>query len=234
MIGILGGMGPMATVDLFEKIVRFTPAKSDQEHLPILIFNNPQIPSRMTAITEGTESPLPELIKSARLLESNKVDFILLPCNTAHYWIKDVQATVQVEIVNMIENAANHIKQFHPGLSGKIMLLATTATAKMKLYEKAFEQAGLRLLAPSEEEQSIVEKVIHDIKAGHAENNAYLGDLKQLMLVNSQQGIEAYIGGCTEIPLIFPFVEGFYQKFDPTELLAKYAVTRAMTEKKKI
>ena len=228
MIGILGGMGPMATVDLFEKIVRLTPAKIDQEHLKILIYNNPQIPSRMKAIIEGAESPLPELIESAKLLEANKVDFILLPCNTAHYWIKEIQAAIQVEIVNMIENAANHIKKFHPELSGKIMLLATTATVRMKLYEDAFAKAGLQLIVPSDGEQGIVESAIDETKAGHTENNAYLGELKKLMQDNSQKGIAAYIGGCTEIPLIFPYLDGAYRKFDSTELLAQYAVNRAL------
>lgn len=85
-VGILGGMGPMATVDLFAKIIECTPASVDQDHLKILIYNNPQIPSRVKAILDGTESPREELIRSAQVLEKAGANLIVMPCNTAHYW----------------------------------------------------------------------------------------------------------------------------------------------------
>jgi len=83
-IGILGGMGPYATVELFSKILKFTPARKDQEHLRIIIDNNLKIPDRTEAILGNGKSLLPEMIATAKNLEKAKVDFILIPCNTAH------------------------------------------------------------------------------------------------------------------------------------------------------
>ena len=228
MIGILGGMGPMATVDLFVKIIKNTPASCDQEHLRIIIDNNPGIPSRITAILDGTESPLPQLIGSAKLLEASGVEFILIPCNTAHYWLEDIQKAVNVDVINMIDNVAAYIQEFGQGLSGKIMLLATAATVKAGLYQRSFRARGIDLQVPVDADQEIISLAIEETKAGFTENNAYLSQLLDIMNHNAQNGIKAYIGGCTEIPLLFPYIESNFENYDPTELLARYAVQRAL------
>ncbi len=95
-VGILGGMGPLATVDLFAKIVENTPAVLDQDHLRIIIDNNPQIPPRVEAILQGGEDPLPAMVASAKLLAAAGADFIVMPCNTAHYWLDGLRAAVAV------------------------------------------------------------------------------------------------------------------------------------------
>ena len=228
IIGILGGMGPMATVDVFQKIVAHTPADCDQEHIRVIIDNNPKIPSRIDAIINGTESPLQELINSARLLEMCGVDFIIIPCNTAHYWFDELQEVTSVEIVHMIDNAVAHIKSCDPEFSGKILLLATAATVQTGLYENAFTRQGITLVTPDAEGQQLVSNVINEIKAGHIADNPYREQLTELLNHYASQGIKACIGGCTELPLIFPYVTADMIKYDPTDLLARQAVAKAI------
>lgn len=227
-IGIIGGMGPMATVDLYNKIINLTPASCDQEHLRIIIDNHPQIPSRMTAIMQGTESPLPKLVESAKLLEQAGVDIIGIGCNTAHYWYNDIQSAIKVPILNMIDNAAVYVKDNRPELSGKIMLMATKGTVKTKLYSNAFCARDLELKLPQPEDQEIIEAAITEVKAGRIADNKYLPNLKEVMDSYAKQGIQAFIGGCTEIPLLFEHLQGDFEKFDSTMLLAQTLVKKAL------
>lgn len=225
-IGILGGMGPMATVDLFNKIVANTKADCDQEHIRIIIDNHPQIPSRIDAILKGTESPLPKLIESARLLEDAGANFIVMPCNTAHYWYDDLQKSVNIPIVHMIENAADHLLA-RQELSGSVMLLATTATIKMNLYQQIFAAKGLEIKVPSADNAELVAKAIDEVKAGHIEHNPYIKSVNDFMDAYAEKGIKVFIGGCTEVPLLFPYFKGNFELYDATLLLAKTAIRMA-------
>lgn len=228
IVGILGGMGPMATVDVFQKIVSQTPAQCDQDHFRIIIDNNPLIPPRTQAILGGGESPLPELIRSAKGLESCGVHFIIMPCNTAHYWFHEIQQAITIPLIHMIDNAVEYIRAQHQEAAQKIMLLATTGTVQTGLYGQAFSKHGLELLYPSAEDQELIANVIEEIKAGHIANNSYRDMLNSLMNRYAEQGIDAFIGGCTEIPLIFPYVKGNFITYDPTDLLALRAIYEAM------
>ena len=105
VIGVLGGMGPEATIDLFQKIVKLTPAKKDQEHIRIIIDNNPKIPDRTKAILYNGENPLPELVKTAQNLERAGADFIIIACNTAHYYFHKIQK----ELLNESSSCIFHI-----------------------------------------------------------------------------------------------------------------------------
>jgi aspartate racemase len=224
IIGILGGMGPLATIDLFEKIVRNTNARFDQEHLKIIIYNNPHIPSRVDAIVKGKESPLEELIKSAQLIESAGADFIVMPCHTAHNWLSELQRAVRIPIINMIELVVDHISDREVRFTDKILLLATTATIKSKMYQWSFEKIGVELLIPQECNQNIIASVIDEVKAGKVENNPLLCSLYQIVEEQKQAGVTAIIGGCTELPLLFPFLPDGVEYIDPTLLLAQAAI----------
>lgn len=226
-IGVLGGMGPMATVDLMQKIILNTPAKTDQEHLRIIVDNNPQIPSRINAILHGAESPLPALIKSAELLRAAGADFIVIPCNTAHYWFEELQAAVKIDFIHIIDNAAWHIKNAEIDLSGRVMLLATEATVQTGIYEKSFAKYNIKLQYPPAAAQKMIADAIDEIKAGKIADNSQLKGINDWL--DSLGGeIGGIIGGCTEIPLIFPYLTGSYKKYDPTELLALSAVKKAV------
>lgn len=224
-VGILGGMGPMATADLFTKIIRCTPASTDQEHVKIIIYNNPQIPSRIDAITKETESPLPELIRSAKFLEKSGVDIVAMPCNTAHYWYKDIQAAISVKLINMIDNTAKYLRQrVNPDSAESHMLFATAATVQTKLYQDTFRAAGLTLLVPTPKEQTVVSLAIDQVKTGFISDNPHLKELSRIIKQYCDQNITSFIAGCTEIPLLFDQLEGNYRKIDPTLLLAQTVV----------
>lgn len=229
-IGIIGGMGPMATADLFEKIIKSTPANSDQEHLKVIVYNNPQIPSRIDAIINGTESPLKELISSAQLLEKAGADVLVMPCNTAHFWYQDIQKAVNIKLINMIENTADYVNVHKSDSNEKFMLFASAATIKTEMYQKAFSAKGLIVLAPNIEEQRVVSLAIKEAKAGRLEANSNIKLLSEIILKYHKMGIYSFIAGCTEIPLLFPHTSGDYQPIDPTKILAQTVVQQAMKD----
>ena len=100
-IGIIGGMGPLATIDLYHRIVELTPARSDAEHIPTVIDSNTRIPDRTASILAGGESPVKELVRSAKRLEAAGADILLIACNTAHYYYDEVQAAAKTKVLNM-------------------------------------------------------------------------------------------------------------------------------------
>ncbi len=226
-VGILGGMGPLATVDLFAKIVQCTPAAVDQDHLRIIVDNNPQIPPRVEAIIQGAESPLPSMARSARLLEGAGADFIVMPCNTAHYWIGELRQAVKVPVLDMIEAAAAYIARRRDAAAGPTLLLATAATIRTGLYQKAFAVRNLTLVTPNGAEQKVLDAAVRQVKAGAVADNPYLGELNAMVDRFAAGGTQAMLAGCTEVPLLFPFLGG-PEKFDATAILAQAAVETAL------
>lgn len=224
-VGILGGMGPMATVDLFGKIVRAMPAKHDQDHLKIIVYNDPRIPSRVDAILHGGESPRAELVRAALFLENAGADLIAMPCNTAHHWYADIRTAITVSFIHMIENAADHTAAEAPG--EKAVLFATAATVAAGLYQKAFAARNLPLSVPGPAEQALISHAIDAVKAGKIEDNPCLGNLETIIAACRRTGVTAVIAGCTELPLLFPLLAGDFRRIDPTELLAREVVRQA-------
>ncbi len=202
IIGIIGGMGPAATVDLFQRLILATPASRDQEHLRILIDNNPAVPDRTAAILGRGDDPRPVLITMARRLVQMGAEVLGIPCNAAHYFYRDVQASVDVPILHMIRETAAHLVQTHPAVR-RVGLLATTGTIHAGLYQKELAVLGLECLLPGGADQAKVMEAIcgpQGVKAGHLSEPArstFLAVGESL----ARQGAEALILGCTEIPL---------------------------------
>ena len=225
IIGILGGMGPEATVDLFYKIIKLTPAEKDQEHLRIIIDNNPKIPDRTAAILGEGEDPLPFLQETARNLERSGADFIIIPCNTAHYFLTRIQDSVNIPIINMIAETAAEVKKRIPHVK-KIGLLATIGVYKTKIYDQFFQKWEIEVVFPDKEDQENVMKVIYAVKAGDLSNKAK----KDILAVSQNlidKGAEAIIAGCTEIPLILKDKDILVPVIDPTQVLASIAMQKA-------
>jgi aspartate racemase len=229
-VGILGGMGPLATVDLFAKIVENTPAVLDQDHLRILIDNNPHIPPRVEAIMQSGEDPLPAMAASAKLLAAAGADFIVMPCNTAHYWLAELQAAVDIPFYGMIDNAAAYMAANHRPLSGRILLLATEANIRLGLYQRAFAGEGMELCLPNQDEQTMLDKAVRRVKAGELATNPYLDDINAMLARHAAAGVAAVLAGCTEVPLLFPYFAVPLERFDATLLLARMVVARARGE----
>jgi aspartate racemase len=221
IIGILGGMGPEATVDLFAKIIRSTPASRDQDHLRIIVDNNPGIPDRQKAILEGGPSPAPMLIETAKNLVAAGADFIVMPCNTAHYWIEEIRRAVAIPIVNMIEEAVKETLRSYPTL--KIVgIMAASGTVQSELYQKQLSNMGIKATLPAESDQARLMEAIYSVKTGDL-STAYVTAIEVgQRLVKA--GAEAIIAGCTEIPLIFETGDLPIPIIDATLVLAKRAV----------
>lgn len=228
-IGILGGMGPLATLDLFEKIVKNTGAGTDQDHLPIIVYNNTKIPSRVQAYFGGAEKLIAELIKSALVLERADADFIIMPCHTSHIWIERVKPALNIPFYSMIENTALYAQEQDCLQGSNILLLATTATVAGRIYQKAFQSCRVRLVIPNQQEQIIVSSVIDGVKAGFIHDNPYLGKFKDLLHNYKRRYISVILGACTEIPILFPLLDERLVKIDPTLLLAKMAIAKAQS-----
>lgn len=220
VIGIIGGMGPLATADLFQKIVLHTRAASDQEHLHILIDNNTDIPDRTAAILRGGENPLPQMVKSAKWLEAGGAGCLIMPCNTAHYYHAQLQSQVHIPVLNMIELTCRAMADRGISRAG---LLATTGAVQSGIYQEVFRRGGVSLLAPEEGEQEEVMGLIYDgVKAGRAayDTAPVLRAVRRLF----DEGAEVMILGCTELPLAVQLYGMDFPAIDPTLELAKGAI----------
>ncbi len=222
IIGILGGLGPEATIDLFYKIVKLTPVEKDQDHFRIIIDNNPKIPDRTDAIMGNGKDPLPELIATAQNLEKAGADFIIMPCNTAHYFISEIQQSIKIPILNMIKETAHHIKSIFPSIKN-VGLLATKGTYRTRLYNSFFKEKNIEILMPLPPEQEKIMKIIYKVKSGILSEEMK----KQMITISEEQikkGAQAIIAGCTEIPLILKNEDLKVPVIDPTNILAKKAI----------
>lgn len=227
MIGILGGMGPLATVDFISKIIAQTPATTDQDHLRMLIYNNPKIPSRMEAFKPGNPSPLPELIRTAVILEKEGVDFIVIPCHSAHYWLDELQQAISIPIYSIVECAVENIRLRHD--IEKILLIATETTLRSGLYQKAFSSLPAHLIVPEPNQQERIHCVIREIKANPLNLDNPIKDTEDILKVYKKEGIQTVIAGCTEISLIIPQLDPDFEFVDPSLLLARKAVRLALS-----
>lgn len=231
-IGILGGLGPHATADLFSKILRCTPAARDQDHLHILIDNHPAIPDRTAfLLNDQRPNPLPAMLATARNLERAGADFLLVPCNTAHAFLPALQPYLHIPVLSMIEATCQYVRLSHPTIR-RIGLLATTGTISSRVYADVFAAAGLPLLTPPPEaqEKQVMAAIYgaDSIKARGAHSPCG----RQLLLAAAaqllEQGAEALILGCTEIPLVLNAGDFAVPCLDPTLILAQAAVERAL------
>jgi len=225
VIGILGGMGPEATMDLFYKIIKSTPAEKDQDHLRIIIDNNPKIPDRTAAILGKGKDPLPALQETARNLEKAGADFIIIPCNTAHYFLPSIQESVKIPILNMIEGTAKETQKRIPQIQ-KVGLLASIGVYETKIYHQHFKKFNIEIISPEEKDKEEVMKVIYLVKAGDLSNEVK-GNIIKIAQKLIDKEAEAIIAGCTEIPLILEEGDVSVPIIDPTQILAKAAVQKA-------
>lgn len=225
IIGILGGMGPEATVDLFHKIIKATSVGNDQEHLRIIIDNNPKIPDRTAAILGKGEDPLPALQNTAKNLEKAGADFIIIPCNTAHYFLPSIEKSVRIPIINMIEETAKEVKHENTNVK-KVGLLASMGTYKTGIYHQQFKKYNIETIYPDDKDKDEVLKAIYAVKAGKLSKNIKENILKITERL-IDKGVEAIIAGCTEIPLILKKEDITVLLVDSTQILAESAVKKA-------
>lgn len=223
IIGILGGMGPAATADLFNKIIVSTKAASDQEHLHVIIDSNTSIPGRTEALIHGGEDPTEQLTLSARRLAAAGAELIAMPCNTAHGFYDAVCAAVDIPVLHMIKLTAQELRREGIECAG---LLATDGTVQSGIYERCFEGSGIELLTPSPAAQAaVMELTYKGVKAGRRDfdTSGFEKAAQELL----DRGAQTLILGCTELPPAFEMYDLHYPHIDPTLVLARAAVLAA-------
>lgn len=224
LIGILGGMGPAATVDLQAKIIALTPALRDQDHVPVVVWNVPQIPERPSAILQGTASPLPAMLAGARRLEEAGATAIAMPCNTAHHWAEDIQATLRIPLLHIADAVLDAL----PPNPGPIALLATRATIHSGFYQRRFASHGVEARIPDDATLARLFDAIRLVKAGRAEDarSGFLAIAREQL----DRGAAHLLLACTELPLLSPRTAIEAQCIDPTAALARTCISHAFAE----
>ena len=221
-IGILGGMGPLATADLLRKITLHTRAACDADHIRVFIDSNPAIPDRTAAILSGGADPVPEMTRALRSLEKCEADCIIMPCNTAHYFLPRLQALTGIPFISMLEATAKACAAAYPGKTAAI--LGTKGTLQTRLYHDALAAQGVPAVTPDDAQQDELMRLIYDVvKANRPlapETDAWARLLNDLCA----RGADYFILGCTELPLLAATLPHPGPFIDPTAELARAAI----------
>ncbi|MCE1117323.1 MULTISPECIES: aspartate/glutamate racemase family protein [Pseudomonas] len=233
-LGIVGGVGPAATVDFMGKVVKNTPAGRDQEHIKMVVEQNPQIPDRTANLLRKEMDPTVAMYATCKRLECEGAKAIAIPCNTAHAYVERIQGHLQIPIINMLTETIAFIHQAY-GAARQVGLLATSGTLQSRVYHAAAERSGLSLMVPDEAAQALVMRSIYGergVKAGYT-----TGQCKDDLLTAAahlvDRGATVLILGCTELPLMFPLADDCLigtarvALVDPTNVLAQRCVALA-------
>lgn len=197
-IGIIGGMGPAATADFFAKLIAATNAERDQDHLRILIDNNPRIPNRNDAIAGRGPSPGPQLAEAAHGLERAGADFLVIACNTAHAFQSEIEAAVSIPLLSMIDATVDAAMDNGGERFG---VLAADGCRRARLYERAFEARGVQALSLDIDAQVEFMKLIFRVKAGNTGEDVRRR-MEAMALSLNARGAQAIVAACTEVPLV--------------------------------
>ncbi len=223
--GVLGGMGPEATVDFMAKVIALTPGDKDQDHIHMLVDHNPTVPNRQEAILADGEDPGPALADMARRLETAGADFLVIPCNTAYVFEQAIIDAVDIPLVSIIDVTLDAI----PDDCSQVGLLATDGCLKAGVYQRGLEARQLTALEPTADEMGELMQAVNAIKAGKADaaTGATLLALAQALVA---RGAGAIIAGCTEIPLALEQSMLEVPLLSSTDILAQRTVELALTE----
>lgn len=199
-VGVIGGVGPMATVYYMQRVIEMTKAGCDQEHINMLVFNDCDIPDRTAFITEKSpDNPLPVMVEDAKRLEAAGCEFVVIPCNTAHYFYDELEQAVEIPVVNIVEETIRYAKARVQDLSC-VGIMATTGTIVTGTYQKYAERAGLSFAVSDEDEQDLLMQIIYDgVKAGKPVPRA---DFDRVANHLRAKGAQCLILGCTELSVL--------------------------------
>lgn len=225
ILGILGGMGPEATYDLLKKIIDSTDAKRDQDHLHIIIDNNPKIPDRTSHISGHGEDPSGEMTRSIMRLEFAGADYIAIACHTAHYYFDEITRFTRAQPIHMIEELAKYLGARLPE-AREALLLATEGTYQAGIYPRIFKDYGLEIIEPEDLDKKKLMKWIYGIKSGKL--NIAGEDFKELVYQYTGDHHMPILLGCTELPILLDRLAIREERYiDPTLILAQKCIELA-------
>ena len=201
IVGIIGGMGPEATVDLMQRIIANTTAIDDADHIRCIVDNNPKVPSRIRAILEGDgENPGPCMAEMARRLQAWGADFLVIPCNTAHEYYAYVEEAVTIPVVHLVDLVVENIaNQENPPL--KVGVLGSNTIVKTQLYARKFAMRGIEVIYPDKDVQEQLFQIIRRVKKGETDKNIR-NDFHSVAQHLVDKGVNTAIIGCTELGII--------------------------------
>ncbi|HDJ23159.1 MAG: hypothetical protein B5M54_06635 [Candidatus Aminicenantes bacterium 4484_214] len=227
-IGILGGMGPEASAYLFQLIIKHTKVTQDQDHLPSVLLNLPQIPPRTDAILGKGPSPVPHLIEGTQRLQAAGADFIIMPCITAHYFLPEILPYSPLPFINLLEETSKWVALNFPRLK-TIGIVASSGTIISQLFHQALKKIGCEVIHPFSQEQKKVMKAIFGI--GGIKCGTTTGKPKEIIIKIAhsliKRGAEAIIAGCTEIPLVLTPSDIPVPLIEPMKIGARQAIIQA-------
>ena len=220
--GVLGGMGPEATVDFMAKVIALSPASTDQDHVRMIVDHNPKVPNRQTALLDGGEDPGPVMAAMAARLETAGADFLVMPCNTAHVYGESIQAAVKIPFVSIIDVTVAACDKFE-----SVGVLATDGCLQTKVYQDALAANNKQAILPDDTQLKELMRLVKRIKAGD-KGDAVALQMRDIATALVEKGAQAIIAGCTEIPLVLddsmldvPFVSSTDELAAATVALAR-------------
>ncbi len=225
VVGVIGGLGPEATLDFFGKVLVHSKAKKDQDHIHLIIENNPKTPNRNDAIAGKGISPGPALAGMAAALDRAGADFIVMACNTAHAFENAIRAATPKPFISLIDEVVDEVRGSYPDTK-RVGLLAAQGCLDAGIYHTAFAKQGVEVLNPGEKSQARFMELLYRIKSG--ERGA---DIRRAMQELGEEliaaGAEILIAGCTEVPLVLTSGENTKPLVDSTDVLAQRCVKYA-------
>jgi aspartate racemase len=225
VMGVLGGMGPAATLDFMAKVYAADPATIEQDRVRLIVDCNPVVPDRNLAVRGEGPSPGPALAAMAKGLVAAGADFLVIACNTAHAWVSDIEAATQAPVLSMIEAACEAVAARCPGVR-RVGLLAGQGCLDAGIYQDAFAARGWTEVLPDADHQAAFMDALYRIKAGAlgaSERAAFLACAADV----TRAGAEAIVAGCTEVPLLISPGDVSIPMIDATQALAEAAVAWA-------
>ncbi|MBT8144003.1 MAG: amino acid racemase [Gammaproteobacteria bacterium] len=221
IVGVLGGMGPDATVDFMAKVIAATSASSDQDHIRMLVDHNPHVPDRSAAITQDIGDPGSVLAEMAKRLQLAGADFLVMPCNTAHAFQRDIEAAIDIPFVSIIDETVAACRGIDT-----IGVLATVGCKASGIYQHALAAENVSVVLPDDAETDAFMRLISEIKSGDPGTGTATG-MQRLAETLISRGAAGVVAGCTEIPLVLDSSMIEVPLFSSTDILAEATVAYA-------
>jgi aspartate racemase len=226
VVGVIGGVGPAATVCFLDKVVRLTAAARDQDHVDLVVLQHSTVPDRTAFILGASdEDPGPVMAADARTLSAAGVAFIVVPCNTAHYFTAEVEEAASVPVLSIVDETLDEV------VAGSdvrtVGLLATSGTIAAGVYQRAAAERGIDVVVPDEDGQDVVMRIIYEqVKAGLPADVAALGAVADTLVA---RGAQRVIFGCTELSVVADEADllADARYVDSLDVLARRTVVRS-------
>jgi aspartate racemase len=224
-VGVLGGMGPEATIDFMSLVVALSGATNDQDHIHLIVDQNPKVPNRQQALRGEGPNPGAVLATMARRLEQAGADFLVMPCNTAHAFLAAIREAVKIPLISIIDVTVAEIDVACP-MAHEVGVMATDGMLEAGLLQNALAESGRNAIPPTDDELRQLMKLIHGIKAGDKSSESRHA-MVALAKALENRGAEVVIAACTEIPLLLSRSDLTVPLISTTEVLARRTVSLA-------